>query len=357
MDNIDKLRQSIDAIDAEILKLLNQRAELAIAIGKEKSRLQAPYHVPEREREIYQRLERLNQGPFPNDALRAVFREVISATLSLEEPLTVAYLGPKATFTHLACIRQFGFSARHMPFISIQEVFENVERERVNYGVIPIENSIEGVVNHTLDMFVDSSLIICGEISQEITHNLLAQTDDIGDISKIYSHPHAIAQCRGWLENNVPSVPVYEVSSTAKAAEMVIEEPTAGAIASEAAAHLYGLKVVKKKIEDHIHNFTRFLVIGKVPAKRTGDDKTSIMFSIKDRVGALHAMLEPFAKHSINLTKIESRPSRTKVWEYIFFVDMEGHLEDQAVSESLEELAEKCLFFKILGSYPRSKAR
>lgn len=357
MDSIERLRRSIDAIDAEILKLLNQRAELAIAIGKEKSRLDVPYHVPEREREILERLERLNQGPFPTEALKAVFREIMSATLSLEEPLTVAYLGPKATFTHLACLQQFGLSARYIAFNSIQEVFEEVERDRVAYGVIPIENSIEGVVHHTLDMFVDSSLLICGEVSLEITHNLLAQTDNLSAITKVYSHPHALAQCRGWLENNLPGVPIYEVSSTAKAAELVLEEPTAAAIASEAAAHLYGLKVLKKRIEDHLHNYTRFLVIGKKPAQRSGDDKTSILFSVKDRVGALYHMLEPFARHGINLTKIESRPSRTKLWEYVFFLDLEGHVEDGPVRAALEELSERCLFLKVLGSYPRSKAR
>ncbi|MFQ6672352.1 MAG: prephenate dehydratase, partial [Candidatus Tectimicrobiota bacterium] len=350
----DKLRRTIDAIDGEILKLLNQRADLAIAIGKEKSKRQAPYHVPEREREIYERLERLNEGPFPTESLRAVFREILSATLSLEEPLTVAYLGPRATFTHQACLQQFGLSTRYQPFNSIQEVFEEVERDRVQYGVIPIENSIEGVVNHTLDMFVDSSLLICGEVSLEISHNLLAQTDDLAAVTKIYSHPHAIAQCRGWLENHLPSIPVYEVSSTAKAAEMVLDEPTAAAIASEAAAHIYGLKIVKKRIEDNLDNVTRFLVIGKTPAKRSGDDKTSVLFSIKDRVGALYAMLEPFASHGINLTKIESRPSRTKVWEYLFFVDLEGHVEDATVDEALNQLAERCMFLKVLGSYPRS---
>jgi chorismate mutase/prephenate dehydratase len=354
VDTIERLRRSIDAIDAEILKLLNQRAELAIDIGKEKSRRKAPYHVPEREREIYEQLEGINKGPFPNDALRAVFREIISATLSLEEPLTVAYLGPRATFTHMACQTQFGLSARYLPFNSIHDVFEEVERDRVIYGVIPIENSIEGVVNHTLDMFVDSNLMICGEVSLEIGHNLLAQSEDIKQVTKIYSHPHAIAQCRGWLENNMPSVPIYEVYSTAKAAEMVLEEPTAAAIASEAAAQLYGLKIVKKRIETHLHNFTRFLVIGKTPTKRSGDDKTSILFSIKDKVGALHSMLEPFANHGINLTKIESRPSRKKVWEYVFFVDMEGHVEDAEAREAIDELAEKCIFLKVLGSYPRS---
>ncbi len=354
MEPIDKLRRSIDAIDEQILKLLNQRADLAVAIGKEKSKRKAPFHVPEREREIYERLERLNEGPFPPESLRSVFREILSATLSLEEPLTVAYLGPRATFTHQACLEQFGLSARHLPFHSIQEVFEEVERDRVQYGIIPIENSIEGVVNHTLDMFVDSNLLICGEVSLEISHNLLAQVEDVAAVTKLYSHPHAIAQCRGWLENHMPAVPVYEVSSTAKAAELVLDEPTAAAIASEAASHIYGLKVLQKRIEDHLHNVTRFLIIGKVPAKPSGDDKTSILFSIKDRVGALYAMLEPFASYGINMTKIESRPMRTQAWEYVFFVDLEGHIEDDPVREALDQLAERCLFFKVLGSYARS---
>ena len=354
MEPIDKLRRSIDAIDEQILKLLNQRADLAVAIGKEKSKLKAPFHVPEREREIYERLERLNEGPFPPESLRSVFREILSATLSLEEPLTVAYLGPRATFTHQACLEQFGLSARHLPFHSIQEVFEEVERDRVQYGIIPIENSIEGVVNHTLDMFVDSNLLICGEVSLEISHNLLAQVEDVAAVTKLYSHPHAIAQCRTWLENHMPAIPVYEVSSTAKAAELVLDEPAAAAIASEAAAHIYGLKVLQKRIEDQLHNVTRFLIIGKVPAKPSGDDKTSILFSIKDRVGALYAMLEPFASYGINMTKIESRPIRTQAWEYVFFVDLEGHIEDDPVREALDQLAERCLFFKVLGSYARS---
>ena len=354
VEPIDKLRRSIDAIDEQILKLLNQRADLAVAIGKEKSKRKAPFHVPEREREIYERLERLNEGPFPPESLRSVFREILSATLSLEEPLTVAYLGPRATFTHQACLEQFGLSARHLPFNSIQEVFEEVERDRVQYGIIPIENSIEGVVNHTLDMFVDSNLLICGEVSLEISHHLLAQVEDVATITKLYSHPHAIAQCRGWLENHMPAIPVYEVSSTAKAAELVLDEPAAAAIASEAAAHIYGLKVLQKRIEDHLHNATRFLIIGKVPAKPSGDDKTSILFSIKDRVGALYAMLEPFASYGINMTKIESRPMRTQAWEYVFFVDLEGHIEDDSVREALDQLAERCLFFKVLGSYARS---
>ncbi len=354
VEPIDKLRRSIDAIDEQILKLLNQRADLAVAIGKEKSKRKAPFHVPEREREIYERLERLNEGPFPPESLRSVFREILSATLSLEEPLTVAYLGPRATFTHQACLEQFGLSARHLPFHSIQEVFEEVERDRVQYGIIPIENSIEGVVNHTLDMFVDSNLLICGEVSLEISHNLLAQIEDVAAVTKLYSHPHAIAQCRTWLENHMPAVPIYEVSSTAKAAELVLDEPAAAAIASEAAAHIYGLKVLQKRIEDHLHNVTRFLIIGKVPAKPSGDDKTSILFSIKDRVGALYAMLEPFASYGINMTKIESRPIRTQAWEYVFFVDLEGHIEDDPVREALDQLAERCLFFKVLGSYARS---
>jgi len=265
-----------------------------------------------RERQILERLEKLNPGPFPNNALRAVYREILSASLSLEQPLKVAYFGPKATFTHLAAMQQFGSSAQYIPLGSIKEVFDTVEREHVNYGVIPIENSTEGVVSYTLDMFIDSDLKIAAEIMTEISHNLLSLTGKMEDIKRVYSHPQATAQCRGWLEKNLPGIHVVEASSTAKAAELATKEQKSGAIASELAAMLYGLKILQRRIEDVINNYTRFLVISNKHPSRTGRDKTSIMFTIKDRVGALYSMLEPFAKNRINLTKIESRPSRKK---------------------------------------------
>jgi len=356
MEEINKLRKEIDRIDLQILHLLNERAKIALKIGEIKRKNRLSIHVPQREREIYERLERENKGPFPTEALRVVFREIISASLSLEQPLRVAYLGPKATFTHLACLKQFGFFANYIPVNSIREVFVEVEKGRAEYGVVPIENSTEGVVNHTLDMFIQSDLKIVSEIVQEVSHHLLSLTGKMSDVKCVYSHPHAIAQCSKWIEKNLVHIPIVEVSSTAKAAEICVEDPTAAAIASELAAELYGLKIIQSHIEDFTNNFTRFLVISRNYAPKTGKDKTSIMFSIKDKVGALYSVLKIFKDHNINLTKIESRPSRQKAWDYIFFVDLEGHVEDEKVKKALEELENHCAFMKVLGSYPVSNA-
>jgi len=351
---IQQFRRDIDRLDDEILRLLNERSRIVIQIGKLKrqSDADAHLHTPRREAEIVERLIRQNKGPFPNDAIRPVYREIMSASLSLEGPQKVAYLGPRATFTHMACIKKFGQSAQYVPVSSIKDVFNEVERGRANFGVVPIENSTEGVVNSTLDMFIDSNLIIYGEVLLEVSHHLLSKADRTEDITKIYSHPHAIAQCRNWLETNLPNVPVSEVPSTARAAELCADEPTAAAIASDLAANLYGLKILKSRIEDNINNFTRFLVLSQKAPERTGKDKTSIMLSVKDKVGALYELLRPFASHGINMTKIESRPSRRKAWEYIFFVDIEGHIEEERVKKAVEEVKSRCLFLKILGSYP-----
>lgn len=352
--DIQQFRKEIDRIDDEILRLLNERSKSVIEIGKLKkeSDSNANLHTPGREAEIVNRLMAQNQGPFPNEAIRPVYREIMSASLSLEGPQKVAYFGPAATFTHLACIKKFGASAQYVPVNSIKDVFDEVERGRANFGVVPIENSTEGVVNYTLDMFVDSTLLIYGEVLLEVSHNLLSKTGRIEDITKIYSHPQPIAQCRHWLETNLPQVPVSEVTSTARAAEICATDPTAAAIASELAAQLYGLKIIKARIEDNVHNFTRFLVLSKKAPERTGKDKTSVMISVKDKVGALYDLLRPFASHGLNMTKIESRPSRRKAWEYIFFVDVEGHVEEEPVKKALEEIKGRCLFMKILGSYP-----
>lgn len=355
---LSALRKKIDAIDERLLRLLNQRARIVRRIGKLKASQKSQFHVPQREREIYDRLERLNTKlgeAFPSEAVELVFREVISACRSLEAPLQVAYLGPPATFTHMACMKHFGHSTGFSPVGSIKEVFNEVERGRAEYGVVPIENSTEGVVNHTIDMFFDSPLKIAGEVQQEVTHYLLSSSGRMEAIKRLYSHPHAIAQCREWIEANLPGVVVREVSSTAKAAELCQDDTGAAAIASELAARLHGLQIVKKRIEDNPNNFTRFLIISQRAPARSGQDKTSIMFSVKDRVGALHEMLRSFAEHGINLSKIESRPSKKKAWEYIFFVDIEGHIEDKPVSESIESLKEQCQFLKILGSYPAAK--
>jgi chorismate mutase/prephenate dehydratase len=309
-------------------------------------------HTPGREAAIIERLTKQNTGPFPTDAIQSVYREIMSASLSLEGPQKVAYLGPRATFTHMACMQKFGSSAQYVPVHSIKDVFSEVERGRANFGVVPIENTTEGVVNHTLDMFIDSNLLIYGEVLQEVSHHLLSKSGLLDDVKKIYSHPHAIAQCRNWLETNLPHVPVSEVASTARAAELCMDEPSSAAIASELAGQLYGLKVIKARIEDNLNNFTRFLVLSQKPPERTGKDKTSLMLSVKDKVGALYDLLRPFASHGLNMTKIESRPSRRKAWEYIFFVDVEGHIEEERVKKAVEEITPRCLFLKILGSYP-----
>jgi len=353
--NLDKLRQEIDALDDNILELLNRRAAVAQQVGKVKAAHDQTFYVPSRERAIYERLSANNPGPFPNDAVRKVFREIISASLSLEEPLKVAFLGPKATFTHVAAMQQFGLSAQMVAQKGITQVFEEVERGRAEFGVVPVENSNEGIVSHTLDMFMESELKINAEILLEISHDLLSQSGSLVGVERVCSHPQALAQCRNWLEENLPDLPLVDVASTALAAQMAAEDSTVAAVASEAAGNMYGLQVAKSKIEDHSNNFTRFLVIGRTMPKPSGNDKTSIMFSVKDEPGILYRMLQPFSSRQINLSKIESRPMKRKAWEYIFFLDMEGHVEDETVAEALEDLKQYCQFIKVLGSFPRGR--
>ncbi len=352
--HIDKSRKEIDRLDNEILRLLNERSRHVITIGKAKRKAnpQALLHTAGREAFVVDRLVRQNTGPFPNEAIRPVYREIMSASLSLEGTQTVAYLGPPATFTHLAALGKFGASAQYVPVGGIKEVFDEVERERAIYGVVPVENSTEGAVNYTLDMFIDSNLLIYGEIMQEISHHLMSKCERIEDVEKIHSHSQALAQCRNWLNTNVDAVPVVEAPSTSRAAERCAEEPRSAAIASELAAHLYGLNVLKSRIEDNINNCTRFLVLCKHGAEPTGSDKTSVMLSFKDKAGALYDLLRPVASGGINMTKIESRPSRRKAWEYIFFVDIEGHIREDRIRRTIEELKSRCLFLKVLGSYP-----
>ena len=351
---IQDLRSRIDSIDDAILDLLNERSQVVLAVGRLKSGKNLDFHVPGRERQIYERLLSRNPGPFPNDALKSIYREIISACLALESPMKVAFLGPKATFSHLATMQQFGLSAELVPMKSIPSVFEEVEKGRALYGIVPVENSTEGVISHTLDMFVESKLQITAEILLEVHHDLLSRTGRMEDIKKVYSHAQPIAQCRQWLDENLPGIPLVDVASTAVAAQIASEDYTSAAIASELAASLYDLKVVRSRIEDQVNNFTRFLVVSRKGCDRSGNDKTSVLFSVKDEPGILCRMLEPFAKRGINLTKIESRPYKSKAWEYIFFLDLFGHVSDPEVSEALEELKGCCQFLKVLGSYPRS---
>ncbi len=353
-DRMKELRDEIDALDDQILSLLNRRAQAAIEVGKIKADQQLRFYVPEREVEILRRLTGANPGPFPNEALKSIYREIISASLALEKPLSVAFLGPRATFTHLACLKHFGESADYVAQINVSWVFDVVERGNADFGVVPIENSSEGIVSNTLDMFIDHNLLISGEILIEVAHDLLSVTGDIEHVKKVYSHPHAIAQCRMWLERNLGNAAVFDVESTARAAELAIDDPSAAAIAGEAAAKIYGLKCIRKRIQDNKNNVTRFIIIGKIAPERTGNDKTSVLFSSRDEVGALHLMLEPFSRHRINLTKIESRPVKKKAWEYLFFLDMEGHITDDPVARALDELRMRAQYLKILGSYPRA---
>jgi chorismate mutase/prephenate dehydratase len=353
LENLEKLRDKIDDVDAKILGLLNKRAKVVLNVAHLKQDMGAKFYVPNREQKIVDRLKRLNKGPFPDDALRPLFREIMSASLSLEEPLKVAFLGPEATFTHLAGLRHFGSSVAFEPLSSIRSVFESVDTKAAEFGIVPIENSNEGIVSYTLDLFMEYDLMINAEVLLEVSHNLLSKSGDMKKVKKIYSHPQAAAQCRGWIESNLPSIPVLEASSTAKAAEMAAADSKIAAISSELAAKLYDLHFVAKSIEDSRRNYTRFLVISQESPSKSGKDKTSIMFSIKHKAGALFDILTPFKKAKINLSKIESRPSKRKAWEYIFFVDMEGHYEDANVKKAIEGMKKNCLFLKILGSYRR----
>ncbi|MCK5581442.1 MAG: prephenate dehydratase [Candidatus Omnitrophica bacterium] len=344
-------RKNIDAIDAKIISLLNDRAEISLAIGKEKVKNKKSIYAPGREKEIFKRIEILNKGPMSQEAFEAVYREVMSASLSLEKALQIAYLGPEASFTHLAAQKRFGSQVSYVPAINIAEVFQKVENGHCDYGVVPIENSIEGAVTHTFDLLVDSELKICSQILLEISHNLLSK-EAKDKIKKIYSKPEVFGQCRKWLQAEMPKAELIDVSSTTRGAQIAVKEKNAACIASSLAAKVYKLRMIKKDIEDSAHNITRFLVITNNDVPPTGKDRTSILFSIKDKVGALHSMLEPFYKNKINLTKIESRPSKKKAWDYYFFVDFEGHREEKNVKKALAQLEDMCKYLKVLGSYP-----
>ncbi len=358
MEDLKELRREIDAIDEEILKLLNQRAKLAKRAGEIKKSMGLEVHVPEREREIINRIIRLNKElygeEFPTEAVVHIYREIISACLSLEKELKIAYLGPKATFTHQAALEYFGFSAHYVPVSTIGDVFREVETGRVDYGVVPVENTTEGVVNYTLDMFLESDLKIVGEVVIPIKLNLLSTASGLESIKTVYSHRHALAQCKEWLRKNLPQASLIETESTAKACELVMELEDAGAIASEVAAYTYHLNILAENIQDNPNNYTRFLVIGKRWMKPTGKDKTSIIFAVKDEAGALYKALESFYRYGVNLTKIVSRPSKKKVWDYVFFVDLEGHAEEENVKKALELLQERSQMVKVLGSYPKA---
>jgi len=349
--SLSKLRKKIDAIDAKMVALLNERARMSMAIGKEKLRDKKGIYAPNREREVLRRIKALSKGPMTQEAFEAIYREIMSSSLSLEKPLSIAYLGPKASFTEMAARSKFGSQVQYVSCASIAEVFQKVERKDCDHGVVPIENSIEGAVTHTFDLLVDSDLKICSQILLEISHNLLSKTT-LDKINVVYSNPQVFGQCRNWLQANLPQAECCGTASTTQATLMALKNKRSAAIASELASKVYKLRIVKRGIEDLAHNITRFLVISIEDVPPTGNDRTSLLFSIKDKVGALHDMLVPFARYKINLTKIESRPSKKRAWDYYFFVDIDGHRLDKNVQKALSQLENKCKYLKILGSYP-----
>jgi chorismate mutase/prephenate dehydratase len=354
---LKRLREVIDSIDSRILKLLNERAAVTVEIGRMKSHKGESAYVPDRETQVYNKAVASNKGPLSDDAVRAIYREIMSGALALEKPVRIAYLGPEFTFTHLASMKKFGSSVSYIGCGTIKDVFSEVEKGRADYGVVPIENSIEGAVNHTLDMFTDSDLKICSEVFLEISHNLMSKEKDKKKIKRIYSIGQVFGQCRNWLEANLPNAEQVEVSSTSKAAEIVARQKGSACIASRLAGEKNRLNVLSASVEDSAHNVTRFLVIGYAEARPTKCDKTSIVFSVKDKVGVLHDVLVPFKQYRINLTKIESRPSKTRAWEYYFFVDMEGHAKDKKVAKALEMLKKDTTYLKVLGSYPAGNGK
>jgi chorismate mutase / prephenate dehydratase len=351
---IAALRRQIDRIDDRVLQLLNRRARLAQAIGAAKARNGAQAYAPARETRVLTRLVRANRGPLSAEHVRAVFREVISASRSLEQRLRVAYLGPQATFSHLAAMAQFGAAAEYAPAATIAEVFRDVENARADLGVVPVENSTEGVVAHTLDLLVDSPLGICAEISIPVRHCLLARRGTtLARVKRVIAHPQALPQCRRWLATNLPGVPLGEAASNARAAQMAAREAGTAAVAAAAAAEAYGLEVLADGIQDDAGNTTRFLVLGPADCPEpSGDDKTSLVVSVRDEVGVLAKLLRPFAQHGIDLIKIESRPLRERPWEYYFFLDLRGHRREARVERALAAVARRSLRAKVLGSYP-----
>ena len=353
---LTEVRKKIDTVDAQLLELLNRRADLVHEVGEIKRQSGGPIFAPDREEVLLRSLEQRNaelHGRLPATAVRAIYREIMSASYALERGLVIAYLGPAGTYTHEAARNKFGASVEYAAQSNIPEVFNLVARSKADFGVVPIENSTEGAITHTLDEFMDSELKICAQILLRIEHNLLCNGDR-ENITRIYSHPQSLGQCRQWLRTNFPSAEIIETSSNTRAAQHAASEPGAAAIAGKMAAELYGLSILEASIQDSVYNTTRFLVIGAHSCPPTGNDKTSLMFGVQDRAGALFEALEAFKRLDISMSKIESRPSRRKAWEYFFFVDVEGHSEEARVVEALNELQKRCTRVKILGSYPKT---
>jgi len=352
---LQNVRQRIDAIDDQFLALLKERLQCAKEIGQIKTKENLAKWDPLRERQIYERLLAANENVFPTQSLISIFHEIITTCRLSQKRIDVAYLGPEATFTHLAGVKYFGHAAVYRPMESIEDIFNEVERGRTRYGIVPVENSIEGAVFSTLDSFMKHRVKICGEASLEITHNLVNQSGDIADIKTVASHSQPLAQCREWLKKNLPGIPCLPVFSTGVAAQMAARDVNYAAIASSLAIKTYQLQVVVSGIEDFRGNTTRFLVIGRQSPSKSGNDKTSLLVGLMDRPGALQEILTILSDKGINLAKIESRPIKGKQWKYLFFIDMLGHIEDELIREGCDRLKELCSYFEWLGSYPKAE--
>ena len=351
-EELSNLRKQIDSLDLEIVTKIQERAKIASIIGEIKKAKGEPIYRPDREKEVYEKIKKLNKGPLPDTALTSIYRELMSATIAIEKGLNIAYLGPEGSFSHQAVRARFGMSIQSLQFPSIPEVFKSVETGKCDYGVVPIENSSEGLVNSTLDMLVNSELQIYSEIYIKISLYLLGFDSDLSKITKLYGIKIANSQCKNWVAANLPNCEIVETSSTAKAAQIVAEKKEGAAIASKIAGDIYGLNTIRENIEDLPNNSTRFLIIGRSQCLPTGKDKTSMVFSLSDKPGSLFLTLKPFYEKNINLSKIESRPTRRNSWQYNFFVDFNGHEKDPEINEIISEIRDRATFFRILGSYP-----
>ena len=350
-EELQRLRESIDRIDDRLLEAINERAKLARAIGTLKV---GQAYRPEREAQVLTRIKQRNPGPLSGETVALLFREIMSACLALERPITVAYLGPRGTFSERAALKHFGLAAEALPSASIDEVFRAVESGAADFGVVPVENSTEGAVGRSLDLMPQTPMQVCGEVIVRIHHNLMAKAPpaDYGEIRRVFSHGQSLGQCHEWLNNNLPHAERIAVASNAEAARRAAEEPASAAVAGEMAAAHYGLQILAHNIEDEPNNTTRFLILGDYRPKPSGRDRTSLVLSARNRAGAVYEMLTPFARRGVSMTKFESRPSRVALWEYLFFVDIEGHRDDPQVAEALEEVGRIAGYIKVLGSYP-----
>ncbi len=353
-DKLKPLRKQIDAIDAQILELLNQRARIAQQVGHVKAETNAPVFRPEREAQVLRGVGERNPGPLAGADVQTIFREIMSSCRALERRVNVAYLGPAGTFSEQAVYQQFGHAVQTEPCISIDEVFRATEAGTADFGVVPVENSTEGAINRTLDLLLQTSLSISGEVSIPVHHSLMTKTGTMAGVTRICAHSQALAQCQVWLNQHYPEIERQAVASNGEAARLASEDPTVAAIAGEIAGQKYGLAVVSAHIQDDPHNRTRFAVIGRLQPGPSGKDQTSLVLAVPNRAGAVYNLLAPLARHGVSMTRFESRPARLGTWEYYFYVDVEGHAKDDKVALALAELQTQAAFFKLLGSYPFS---